>query len=136
VASASRPAAGGRRRIVTPPTGLDHDGSEPAMAEMKVSPSGRGSSHPPAADPDPAPASSRWQRWAACRAVPTRVFFPAGNFARMEEKQAKSVCALCTVRGCCLAFAIEHDEGFGIWGGLSVDERRALAARQAGERAS
>jgi hypothetical protein len=33
-----------------------------------------------------APAVSRWQQRAACREVPTALFFPSGNFARMEEK--------------------------------------------------
>jgi WhiB family redox-sensing transcriptional regulator len=72
----------------------------------------------------------RWRRWAACREIPTKVFFPAGNFARMEEKQAKTVCAICPVRLPCLTFALEHDETFGIWGGLSERERRELGVRK------
>jgi WhiB family transcriptional regulator, redox-sensing transcriptional regulator len=71
----------------------------------------------------------RWQRLAACRQTPTRLFFPAGNFARMEEKQAKAVCAACPVRVPCLAFALEHDEPFGVWGRLSPEERRTLVAQ-------
>jgi WhiB family transcriptional regulator, redox-sensing transcriptional regulator len=69
----------------------------------------------------------RWRRWAACRKVPTAVFFPAGNFARWDEKQAKTVCATCPVQADCLAFALENDEAFGVWGGLNERERRALA---------
>jgi WhiB family redox-sensing transcriptional regulator len=30
----------------------------------------------------------------------------------------------CDVRGECLEYALEHDERFGIWGGLSERERR------------
>jgi WhiB family redox-sensing transcriptional regulator len=73
-----------------------------------------------------------WRSQAACRRVPTAVFFPAGNFARMEEKQAKSVCAMCPVRVPCLTFALEHVEPFGVWGGLSTEERRALAGQNRG----
>jgi WhiB family redox-sensing transcriptional regulator len=32
----------------------------------------------------------------------------------------------CPVRAECLAYALEHDERFGIWGGLSERERRRL----------
>jgi WhiB family redox-sensing transcriptional regulator len=97
------------------------------MAEMTLTPSALRSTDR-AADVEGAPAVSSWQRWAACRNVPTRVFFPAGHFARMEEKQAKAVCLTCPVRLPCLAFAVEHDE-VGVWGALNEHERRRLAAQ-------
>jgi len=71
---------------------------------------------------------SRWQRRAACRKVPTTLFFPAGNYTRVAEEQAKTVCSSCPVRIPCLTFAIEHGEPFGVWGGLTAEERRVLAA--------
>ena len=42
----------------------------------------------------------------------------------LSTRDAKQVCARCEVREQCLQWAIEHDERFGIWGGLSERERR------------
>ena len=39
-------------------------------------------------------------------------------------RDAKRVCAKCEVREQCLKWAIDHDERFGIWGGMSERERR------------
>lgn len=39
---------------------------------------------------------------------------------------AKAVCARCPVRQQCLAYALDNDETYGIWGGLSPRERRTL----------
>jgi WhiB family transcriptional regulator, redox-sensing transcriptional regulator len=74
-----------------------------------------------------------WQRRAACKEFPPALFFPPGNsyLARMDEARAKAVCSSCTVRAPCLAFAIEHDEAHGVWGGLTAEERRALKATAA-----
>jgi WhiB family redox-sensing transcriptional regulator len=75
---------------------------------------------------------SRWQRAAACRDTPTAVFFPAGSsqLTRADEEQAKAVCSPCPVRTRCLAFALEHGEAYGVWGGLNAEERRALKTSQ------
>ena len=43
--------------------------------------------------------------------------------------EAKKVCVSCDVRGECLEYALEKDERFGIWGGLSERERRKLKRR-------
>jgi WhiB family redox-sensing transcriptional regulator len=74
-----------------------------------------------------------WRRWAACRETPTAIFFPAGNsqFTRSDEERAKAVCSSCPVRARCLAFAMEHEEAHGVWGGLNPDERRALTTAPA-----
>ena len=48
-------------------------------------------------------------------------FFPEKGGSTRDAKQ---VCARCEVREQCLQWAIEHDERFGIWGGLSERERR------------
>lgn len=42
---------------------------------------------------------------------------------------AKRTCADCPVRNQCLAFAFEHDEQYGIWGGLTPRERRAVVKK-------
>ncbi len=79
---------------------------------------------------EPLPEGPRWHGQAACRGIGPAVFFPAGttNLARLDEEQAKTLCASCPARARCLAFAIEHDETYGVWGGLNAEERRALKA--------
>jgi WhiB family redox-sensing transcriptional regulator len=80
-------------------------------------------------DAEGVPKESSWRRWAACRVTPLAVFFPVGNsqVTRINEQEAKALCFTCPVRTHCLAFAIEHEEAYGVWGGLNADERRALA---------
>jgi WhiB family redox-sensing transcriptional regulator len=45
---------------------------------------------------------------------------------------AKAICETCPVRLACLAFALERNEKFGVWGGLTEKERARLspAARE------
>lgn len=51
------------------------------------------------------------------------LFFPdKGGSAR----SAKDACQTCPVINDCLGYALENDEHFGIWGGLSERERRRL----------
>ena len=79
------------------------------------------------------PESPRWQQRAACQDVPTALFFPAGSSRRLmraDEERAKRVCATCVVRPHCLAFAVDHQEPDGVWGGLNAEERRALDAHE------
>lgn len=63
-----------------------------------------------------------WQQDAACRGVLPDVFFPDEDPAA-----AKAICSSCPVRLDCLAFAFEHKERYGIWGGLTEKERAALS---------
>lgn len=64
-----------------------------------------------------------WQADAACAQTDPEAFFPEKGGS---SKQAKRVCQSCEVAGDCLLYALVHDERFGIWGGLSEKERRAL----------
>jgi WhiB family redox-sensing transcriptional regulator len=80
--------------------------------------------------PDAARSANRWRRRAACRKLPTEVFYPTGNYTRGAEERAKTVCSTCPVRADCLVFAIDHDEPFGVWGGLTAEERRTVAAQE------
>jgi len=45
-------------------------------------------------------------------------------------KGAKRVCLACPVRAECLAYALKHDEHWGVWGGKSERERRKLKRQQ------
>ncbi|WP_172149082.1 WhiB family transcriptional regulator [Isoptericola chiayiensis] len=67
-----------------------------------------------------------WQERALCAQTDPEAFFPEKGGSTRE---AKKVCASCDVRSECLDYALEHDERFGIWGGLSERERRKLKRR-------
>lgn len=64
-----------------------------------------------------------WATEAKCLNADPDVFFPEKGGSTRE---AKRICAECTVRVECLEYALEHDERFGIWGGMSERERRKL----------
>lgn len=64
-----------------------------------------------------------WQDQALCAQTDPEAFFPEKGGSTRE---AKRICKACAVRDECLEFALEHDERFGIWGGLSDRERRRL----------
>lgn len=69
-----------------------------------------------------------WQHEALCAQTDPDAFFPERGFSARE---AKTICATCPVRQECLEYALENDERFGVWGGLSEGERRALRRRTA-----
>ena len=69
-----------------------------------------------------------WQDRALCAQTDPEAFFPEKGGSTRE---AKKVCRGCEVRAECLEYALENDERFGIWGGLSERERRRLK-REAG----
>lgn len=60
---------------------------------------------------------------ALCAQTDPEVFFPEKGGSTRE---AKKICTGCEIRAECLAYALNHDERFGIWGGLSERERRRL----------
>ncbi len=64
-----------------------------------------------------------WQEQALCAQTDPEAFFPEKGGS---TRDAKRICRACPVRDECLEFALEHDERFGIWGGLSERERRRL----------
>lgn len=69
-----------------------------------------------------------WQASARCAETDPEIFFPEKGGTTRE---AKKVCASCTVRTECLEYALEHDDRFGVWGGLSERERRKLTRQAA-----
>ena len=62
-----------------------------------------------------------WQGAALCAQTDPEAFFPEKGGSTRE---AKRVCHSCEVRSECLDYALQHDERFGIWGGMSERERR------------
>ncbi|WP_441248124.1 WhiB family transcriptional regulator [Kitasatospora sp. McL0602] len=73
-----------------------------------------------------------WQLRGACREADNRLFFhPAGERGEAHDSRedaAKAVCAECPVRIECRRYALEARERYGVWGGLTEDERYRLLA--------
>ena len=67
-----------------------------------------------------------WQTDSLCAQTDPEAFFPEKGGSTRE---AKKICGSCEVRNNCLEYALENDERFGIWGGLSERERRKLRKR-------
>ena len=67
-----------------------------------------------------------WQEQALCAQTDPEAFFPEKGGS---TRDAKRICESCDVRQQCLEYALENDERFGIWGGLSERERRKLKKR-------
>ncbi|MGX4688578.1 WhiB family transcriptional regulator [Streptomyces sp. JNUCC 63] len=69
------------------------------------------------------PAGSAWQDRALCTQTGADFFFPEPG---SSVREAKRICGMCEMRSACLEYALENDERFGVWGGLSEKERQAL----------
>jgi WhiB family transcriptional regulator, redox-sensing transcriptional regulator len=67
-----------------------------------------------------------WQTDSLCAQTDPEAFFPEKGGS---TRDAKKICTSCEVRSRCLEYALENDERFGIWGGLSERERRKLRKR-------
>jgi len=64
-----------------------------------------------------------WQTDALCAQTDPEAFFPEKGGS---TRDAKRICTTCEVKAQCLDYALQNDERFGIWGGLSERERRRL----------
>lgn len=71
----------------------------------------------------PATGDRRWRERAACRTAAPEVFHPAPGGSALP---ARAVCAGCGVLGDCRDEALERNERYGVWGGLSTQERDRL----------
>jgi len=76
-----------------------------------------------------------WQYEGACRqADPTLFFHPEGERGarrRQRDNAAKAVCATCPVLEQCREHSLQVREPYGVWGGLTEDERQeVLLARR------
>lgn len=67
-----------------------------------------------------------WQTDALCSQTDPEAFFPEKGGS---TRDAKRICTSCDVKTECLEYALQNDERFGIWGGLSERERRKLKRR-------
>src|SRR3954463_10663668 len=67
-----------------------------------------------------------WATAAACRGTNPDQLFVRGA----EQNKAKQLCTGCPVRTECLAEALDNQIEWGVWGGMTERERRALLRRR------
>jgi WhiB family redox-sensing transcriptional regulator len=67
-----------------------------------------------------------WTSAAACRQAQPDQLFVRGA----EQNKAKQLCAGCPVRTECLAEALDNQIEWGVWGGMTERERRALLRKR------
>ncbi|MEV0297710.1 WhiB family transcriptional regulator [Nocardia sp. NPDC050710] len=81
-----------------------------------------------------------WQLHGSCRGVDSAVFFhPEGERGRARTariQRAKSFCHDCQVLAQCRTYALGVSELYGVWGGMSEEERRRIALRRDSHRVS
>jgi WhiB family redox-sensing transcriptional regulator len=87
--------------------------------------------------PRPFAALWEWQHSGACQTLPSEMFFhpdgERGPSRRNRDNAAKVICSTCPVIQECRDHALSVQEPFGIWGGLSEEERAVIIARKVGE---
>jgi len=67
-----------------------------------------------------------WTTLSACRTGNPDELFVSGA----AQNRAKAVCLGCPVRTECLSDALDNRVEFGVWGGMTERERRALLRRR------
>lgn len=74
-----------------------------------------------------------WQDHGACRSADPLLFFhpqnERGSSRLRRDRTAKRICAECSVRMECADYAVRAREPYGVWGGLSEEEREQIYAR-------
>jgi WhiB family redox-sensing transcriptional regulator len=99
----------------------------PARTASRRRPSG-----PPAAKAGVCPAYGN--PLAACRNENPNLFFgpddERGSRKERRIRAAKTVCANCPLALVCARWAVDTRQEFGLWGGLSEDDRRAIWRKQ------
>ena len=78
------------------------------------------------APPSPPVPGDDWAVRAACRGTDPDTLFVQGA----AQNRVKTLCSGCPVRLECLADALDNRVEFGVWGGLTERERRALLRRR------
>ena len=70
------------------------------------------------------PVSRNWRDDALCPQTDPDAFFPEKGGG---TRAAKRICAMCKVKTQCAIFAVDNDIREGIWGGMTLRERRLWA---------
>ncbi|WP_420122757.1 WhiB family transcriptional regulator [Nakamurella sp.] len=84
----------------------------------------------PAQPPMPVTEEWNWQLSATCRGMEVELFFHPARERRAQKQrridQAKAICQDCPVLEECRRHALQAREPYGIWGGLSEEERAEI----------
>lgn len=67
-----------------------------------------------------------WRVAARCRTGNAEDLFVTGA----DQRKARAFCLACPVRTECLAHALDQQVEFGVWGGMTERERRAVLRRR------
>jgi WhiB family transcriptional regulator, redox-sensing transcriptional regulator len=67
-----------------------------------------------------------WQVGGLCRKMDPEFFFPEGKGSSNQARIAKKICLECPIMRECRNWALSRGEEFGVWGGLSDSDRRAI----------
>ncbi len=70
--------------------------------------------------------NEQWADAASCRDLGPDELFVRGA----AQNRAKQICGHCPVKTECLAEALDNDLEWGVWGGMTERERRALLRRR------
>ncbi|WP_433801191.1 WhiB family transcriptional regulator [Actinomycetospora sp. CA-084318] len=70
--------------------------------------------------------TTNWRHEARCRHEDPDTLFVQGA----QQRDVREVCRACPVRTECLAHALDNRIKFGVWGGMTERERRALLKRR------
>ncbi|WP_127842517.1 WhiB family transcriptional regulator [Actinomyces wuliandei] len=85
--------------------------------------------------PGPISALWEWQYRGACLGMDSAVFFhpdgERGSSRRKRDDGAKAICQRCPVINECREHALRTHEPYGVWGGMSEDERRSYHEHEA-----
>lgn len=73
------------------------------------------------------PFNGEWRNHALCVHYPSFLFFIESSEA---HSKAKAICDRCPVKTECLEHAIQAPEDYGIWGGMTLAERRRERVRR------
>lgn len=69
-----------------------------------------------------------WTSEALCAQADPSIFFPPKG-GRITA--ARRICARCPVAEPCLEYGLEHDDAYGIYGGMTVEQRARIKRKRA-----
>ena len=75
-----------------------------------------------------------WQYQGACKSMDTEMFFlddrMRGSEKAKRERKAVEICNRCPVIQQCLNHALKVPEIYGVWGGMTADQRISILRRK------
>lgn len=77
---------------------------------------------------DDFPKPPAWTSDASCAQSDPAIFFPPKG-GRVTA--ARKICARCPVADLCLEYGLEHDDAYGIYGGMTVQQREQIKRKRA-----